>query len=83
MLGKILGAIAGKTAAEHTSALGGTGGAILGAAGATLLKRASLPTLLAVTVGGYALKKWKNKRDAETAKRKNFETPPKVRPSAA
>jgi hypothetical protein len=72
MLGKILGAIVGKKAAEHTSAVGGAGGAILGAAGATLLKRASLPTLAAVTVGGYALKKWKDKRD----KRKSFETPP-------
>jgi hypothetical protein len=80
MLGKILGAFAGKTAAEHTGALGGTGGALLGMAGATMLKRMSLPGLVAVTVGGYALKKWKNKRDAEIAKRKSFETPP--RPSA-
>ena len=80
MLGKIFGALAGKRMAEHTSGLGGTGGALLGAAGATMLKRMSLPGLIAVTVGGYALKKWKNKRDAETAKRKSFETPP--RPSA-
>jgi hypothetical protein len=76
MLGKILGAIVGKKAAEHTSAIGGAGGAILGAAGATLLKRASLPTLAAVTVGGFALKKWKDKRDRAQAKRKSFETPP-------
>jgi hypothetical protein len=76
MLGKILGAFAGKKAAEHTSSLGGTGGALLGAAGATLLKRASVPTLVAVTVGGYALKKWKNKRDKAEAKRRSFETPP-------
>ena len=81
MLGKIFGALAGKRMAEHTGGLGGTGGALLGAAGATMLKRMSLPGLIAVTVGGYALKKWKNKRDAETAKRKSFETPP--RPSAA
>ena len=70
MLGKILGAVIGKKAA------GGTSGALLGAAGATMLKRASVPTLLAVTVGGYAFKKWRNKRDAEKAKRKRFETPP-------
>ena len=76
MLGKILGAFAGKKAAEHTSAIGGTSGAILGAAGATLLKRASLPTLVAVTAGGYALKKWKDRRDKAEAKRKSFETPP-------
>jgi hypothetical protein len=80
MLGKILGAVAGKKAAEQTSALGGTGGALLGMAGATMLKRMSLPGLIAVTVGGYALKKWKNKRDAAAAKRRSFEIPP--RPSA-
>lgn len=76
MLGKIFGALAGKTAAEHTGALGGKSGALLGLAGATLLRRASLPGLIAVTVGGYALKKWKARRDAEAAKRKSFETPP-------
>ena len=70
MLGKILGAMIGKKAA------GGTSGALLGAAGATVLKRASVPTLLAVTAGGYAFKKWKDKRDAAKAKRKSFETPP-------
>jgi hypothetical protein len=70
MLGKILGAAIGK------KATGGAGGALLGATGATLLKRASVPTLLAVTVGGYALKKWKDRHDAEAAKRKSFETPP-------
>jgi hypothetical protein len=76
MLGKIFGAMAGKTTAEHSGAMGGKTGAILGLAGATLLKRVSLPGLIAVTVGGYALKKWKDKRDAEEAKRKSFETPP-------
>ncbi len=76
MLGKILGAILGKKAAAHTSAIGGTGGALLGAAGATMLKRASVPTLVAVTVGGFAFKKWKERRDKAEAKRKSFETPP-------
>jgi hypothetical protein len=80
MLGKILGAFVGKKAAEQTSTLGGKSGALLGLAGATMLKRMSLPGLVAVTVGGYALKKWKNKLDAAEAKRRSFETPP--RPSA-
>jgi len=76
MLGKIFGALAGKRMAEHTGGLGGTGGALLGAAGATMLKRMSLPGLIAVTVGGYALKKYKARRDAAEAKRKSFEAPP-------
>ena len=76
MLGRIFGAMAGKATAEHTGALGGKSGALLGFAGATLLKRMSLPGLVAVTVGGYALKKYKARRDAAEAKRKSFETPP-------
>ena len=76
MLGRIFGAMAGKATAEHTGALGGKSGALLGFAGATLLKRMSLPGLVAVTVGGYALKKYKARRDAAEAKRKSFEAPP-------
>jgi len=76
MLRKILGAVAGKSAAEHTGSMGGTKGALLGVGGATMLKRMGLPGLIAVTVGGYALKKWKDKRDRAEAKRKSFETPP-------
>lgn len=72
MLGKILGAFAGAKAAEHTKGVGGTGGALLGVAAVSLLKRLSLPGLIAVTAGGYAFKKWSDKQ----AKRKSFETPP-------
>jgi surface antigen len=75
MIGKLLGGIVGAKAAEGT-AVGGAGGALLGAATGTFLRRASIPTLLAVTVGGYALKKWKDRHDAEEARRKSFETPP-------
>jgi hypothetical protein len=41
-----------------------------------VIRRASLPGLIAFTVGGYALKKWKDKRDKAQARRKAFETPP-------
>jgi hypothetical protein len=75
MLGKLLGGIVGAKAAEGTQ-VGGAGGALLGAVAGTVLRRASIPTLLAVTVGGYALKKWKDRRDKAAAKRKSFETPP-------
>jgi hypothetical protein len=81
MLGKILGAIAGKRAAERTDKVGGMSGAVLGAVAGSVIRRASIPGLIAFTVGGYALKKYKDKRDREAAKRKSFETPP--RPSAA
>ena len=80
MLGKILGGIAGARAARHTNKVGGMSGALMGAVAGSALRRASLPALLALTAGGYALKKWKDKHDAAEAKRKSFETPP--RPSA-
>ena len=71
MLGKILGGVLGARAAEHTK-MGGAGGAILGAVTGSVIRRASIPGLIALTVGGYALKKWNDNR----AKRKSFETPP-------
>jgi len=76
MLGKILGGILGARAAEQSGRMGGASGAVLGAVAGSVIRRASIPGLIALTVGGYALKKWKNRRDAEAAKRKSFETPP-------
>ena len=76
MLGKILGGIAGARAAKHTNKVGGASGALLGAAAGSVIRRASIPGLIALTVGGYALKKWKAKRDKAEAKRRSFETPP-------
>ena len=83
MLGKILGGIAGARAAEHSGKMGGAKGAVLGAVAGTLIRRTSIPGLIAFTVGGYALKKWKDKRDRAEAKRKSFETPPKPAKAAA
>jgi hypothetical protein len=64
MIGKIIGAFAGAKAAESTSAIGGTTGAILGVGAATIARRMSLPVLAAVTVGGYL---WKRHQDKKTA----------------
>jgi hypothetical protein len=76
VLGKILGGIVGKQAAERSGKMGGAKGMVLGAVAGSLIRRASLPALVAFTVGGYALKKYKASRDAAEAKRKSFETPP-------
>jgi len=66
MIGKILAGLAGAKAAKGSGG-SGAGGALLGVAGATVLRRLSLPALIAVTAGGYALKKWNDKREAEPA----------------
>lgn len=78
MIGKILGAIAGASVAEQTHSMSGPLGAVLGAGSAALIKRLSIPTLLVVGAGGYALKKWQDSREADKARRKSFETPPKA-----
>jgi len=78
MLGKILGAVAGKSIADHTSGVSGPTGAIVGALAGSALRRASIPALIALTAGGYIFKKYKDQRDRETIKRASFETPPKA-----
>jgi hypothetical protein len=61
MIGKLLGAwIGDKVAGEHE----GAKGAILGYGAAALAKR-SVPTLAALALGGWAFKKWRDKRRAE------------------
>ncbi|EQB12931.1 hypothetical protein [Novosphingobium lindaniclasticum] len=57
MIGKILGAIAGKSVSQHVNGVGGTGGALLGVGAATVLRRMGPLGLIAVAAGGYALKK--------------------------
>lgn len=81
MLGKILGAVAGKQVADHTAGLSGPAGMIGGVVAATVLRRASLPALVAITAGGYALKKYKERKDREAALR--GETPAKPAAAAA
>jgi hypothetical protein len=70
MIGKIIGGIAGAKAADHMRGVGGTGGALLGIGAATLAKRLSLPAMLAIAAGGYAFKRYKDKQDRRSTKRK-------------
>jgi hypothetical protein len=62
MISRIIGAMAGSHLAKSTSAIGGTGGAILGAGAVALARRASLPVLVGLVAGGYLLKRRSDKR---------------------
>ena len=63
MIGKLFGAwLGGKVAGENQ----GAKGAILGYGAAALAKR-SVPTLAAVALGGWAFKKWREKRRANAS----------------
>lgn len=58
MLGKLAGAWLGEKVAGQNS---GAKGALLGY-GAAALARRSVPTLAAVALGGWAFKKWRERR---------------------
>jgi hypothetical protein len=58
MIGKLFGAWLGKRAAGPNK---GAKGAILGY-GAAALARRSVPALAAVAVGGWAFRKWRDRR---------------------
>jgi len=60
MFGKLAGAWLGSRIARGS----GAKGALLGY-GAAALARRSVPALAAVTIGGWAFRKWRDKRRAE------------------
>ena len=60
MIGKLLGAWIGDKVAGKNE---GANGAVLGYGAAALAKR-SVPTLAALALGGWAFKKWRDKRRA-------------------
>ena len=63
MIGKLFGAWLGERIAGRNQ---GAKGAILGY-GAAAIARRSVPTLAAVALGGWAFKKWREKRRAHAA----------------
>lgn len=63
MIGKIIGAVAGAKAADRVRGIGSPGGALLGVGAATLLRRLSPLGLIAAVAGGYAFKRYTDKRE--------------------
>ena len=61
MIGKLFGAWLGERIAGRNS---GAKGAMLGY-GAAALARRSVPALAAITIGGWAFRKWRDKRRAD------------------
>jgi len=63
MIGKLFGAWLGEKVAGRNE---GAKGAVLGY-GAAALARRSVPTLAAVAVGGWAFKKWRERRRSRSS----------------
>jgi hypothetical protein len=72
MIGKLFGAWVGEKVAGKND---GAKGAVLGYGAAALAKR-SVPTLAAVALGGWAWRRWRNKR------RENATYPSEPEPSS-
>ncbi|MAQ28759.1 MAG: hypothetical protein CL950_01995 [Erythrobacter sp.] len=63
MIGKVIGAFVGDRLAKQTGGIGGASGAALGVVATTVLRRMSLPAMLALGVGGYVAKRVLDKRE--------------------
>lgn len=65
MIGKIIGGLVGSKVAKTTRGLDSPAGALLGVVATTALRRLSLPSMIALSAGGYLMKKFIDGRDAE------------------
>lgn len=65
MLGKIIGAIAGAKAAKSARGVNEPGGAVMGVAAVALARRFGIPGMIAAAAGGYALKKYNEKKSVK------------------
>jgi hypothetical protein len=64
MIGKVIGAFVGDRLAKQTGSIGGASGAALGVVATSVLRRMSLPAVVALGVGGYVVKKVIDKKQA-------------------
>lgn len=82
MIGKIFGAFVGDKLAKQTTMIGGPTGAALGVVATTLARRLSIPAMIAIAAGGYAYKKWSEKK-AEDSHPPKTSVAPETTPMAA
>lgn len=62
MIGKVVGAFLGDKIAKQTSGMGGATGAALGVLATSVIRRMSLPAMIAVGAGGYLAKKYMDRQ---------------------
>lgn len=83
MIGRLIGAFVGSKAAKQTTAMGGTTGAVLGVLAPTILRRMSIPGMLAIGAGSYLVKKLADKKDDTAAVSPRATAAPRVEPTAS
>jgi hypothetical protein len=75
MIGKIVGAVAGKRLAQRFGGMSGPGGALLGVGAAAVARRMGPVGLVAALVGGWAVKRHMAKREATAGPNKGPSRP--------
>ncbi len=66
MIGKVIGALVGDKLAKQTGGVSSGSGAIMGVVAASVLRRMSLPAMLAIGAGGFLAKKMSEKGTTRT-----------------
>lgn len=64
MLGKIMGAVLGARASRGSRGMSEPRGALLGAASVAIARRFGIPGMIAAAAGGYALKRYNERKRA-------------------
>jgi hypothetical protein len=67
MIRSTIGAIIGSSLTKGTPAAGGAAGAAIAAAVPFVISRISIPSMIAIGVGSYLMKRHLDQRDEETA----------------
>jgi hypothetical protein len=70
MIGKLIGAAVGAKAAQHARGVNGPAGALLGMGAVAVARRMGPLGWVAAAAGGYALKRYNDKREAQQATRR-------------
>ena len=66
MLTKMIGALVGGKMAQNAKDISGPTGAAIGAAVPFIVSRLSIPAMIAMGVGGYAVKKYMDRKEQST-----------------
>jgi hypothetical protein len=62
MLGKIIGGLIGAKLSKRNSGVSEPGGAVMGAVAVAAARRFGIPGMIAAAAGGYALKRYQERR---------------------
>lgn len=67
MLGKIIGGLVGAKLSKRAGGVSEPGGAVMGAVAIAAARRFGIPGMVAAAVGGYALKRYQERRRVNPA----------------